>query len=236
MHAGSFNEDRSESVIRHTFPENAGSVDDYKIAEKARKTLHKSVMAFENVMKDPETSIPASLLNQSEGMVIFPSAFKLALGTAGGQGGKGIAVIRQEDGSWSNPFFVSLGEGSLGIQMGAQKSDIVLLFKNKNDIIDLDQVDIMLGTGVGVAAGPASIGASSLTDVSFEAEIYSYQSSKGLFAGVCINGGILSSNNRYNESLYGWTGIQTRDICNRIEAPYNEEVSDLIDTINMYGE
>ncbi len=67
------------------------------------------------------------------------NAFKLAFGVAGGQGGRGIAMIHNDDGSWSNPFFVNLGEGSLGLQIGAQASDIVLLFKHKSDILEILQ-------------------------------------------------------------------------------------------------
>ena len=101
--------------------------------EKALKTIRKSVVALDNVMYDPECRIPKSLINQSEGIVIFPGAFKLALGAWGGQAGRGVAMIRREDGSWSNPFFVTLGEGSLGIQVGAQSSEIILLFKHRDD-------------------------------------------------------------------------------------------------------
>ena len=219
-----------------TVEDNVYSETDYQIAAKANKTLKKSTMALENVMKDPENSIPPSLISQSEGIVIFPRALKLAFGTVGGQAGRGIAMIRQDDGSWSNPFFVSLGEASVGFQIGAQKSDIVLLFKNRNDIIAIDQADIMLGSGVGVAAGPVSKGYSTATDIKFDAEIYSYQYSKGLFAGISLKGGVLSCNSKFNESLYGYYDVNTDDIFNEIEAPYNDQVNDLIETLDMYAE
>lgn len=209
--------------------------DEYTIAEKALKNLQRSTMALENIMNNPETGIPSSLISQSEGIVIFPAAFKLALGTAGGQGGRGVAMIRHDDGSWSNPFFVTLGEGSVGIQIGVQKSGIVLIFKNKDDILAIDQADIVLGGDVGVAAGPVSKGTSAMTDIKFDAEIYSYQQSKGLFAGISLKGGIMGSNNSFNESLYGWDEVNSDDIFNRIQAPYNDEVCDLIETLDMYG-
>jgi len=211
--------------------------EDVKIVEKAYKTLQKSAMAVDNIMDDPENCIPLALFTQAEGIVIFPRALKIAIGTAGGQGGNGIAMIRMEDGTWSNPFFVALGEASVGIQIGAQKSDIVLLFKNRNDIIAIDEADVMLGTGIGVAAGPVSRGVESVTDIKFDAEIYSYQRSKGLFAGLSLKGGVLSSNSNYNETLYCMNDVTTDDIFfNDVEAPYNEEVSDLIDTLNKYSE
>ena len=207
-----------------------------EIPAKAIKTLKKSVIALDNFMEDPENCIPPSLISKSEGIVIFPSAFKLALGVVGGQGARGVAMIRKEDGSWSNPFFVSLGEGSLGIQIGAQSSDIVLLFKDKNDIIGIDKAEITVGSDIGVAAGPVSKGFSSSTDINFDSEIYSYNRSKGLFAGVSLKGGVLTYNNKVNESLYFMNDVNMDYIFNQVETPYNDEVNDLLEALTMYGE
>jgi lipid-binding SYLF domain-containing protein len=204
--------------------------------KKASKTLLRSVEALDHIMEDPENYIPPSLIIQSEGIVILPSAFKLAVGVAGGQGARGIAMIRKANGSWSNPFFVSLGEGSLGVQIGAQKSDIVLLFKEKDDLIQLEETELTLGGDIGVAAGPASRGASAMTDIKFESEIYTYSLSNGLFAGVSFKGGVLTYNQRVNESLYCMQNVTTDEIINETRTPYNEEIVDLIDTINYYGQ
>jgi len=205
-------------------------------SEKATKTLKKAVRAIDHVMEDPENSIPQNLIQSAEGIVIFPGAFKVALGVIGGQGARGIAMIRKEDGTWSNPFFVTLGEGSLGFQIGAQSSDIVLLFKDRNDIIEIDQADITLGGDVGVAAGPVNKGSSSSTDITFESEIYSYYRSKGLFAGVSLKGGILSYNKNFSESLYGIDDVTTDVIFRGIETPFNVYVNDLIEAMVMYGD
>jgi lipid-binding SYLF domain-containing protein len=204
--------------------------------EKAVKTLKKSVRALDHVMEDPENSIPQSLINQSEGIVIFPGAFKVAVGVWGGQGGRGIAMIRKEDGSWSNPFFVTLGEGSLGLQIGAQSSDIVLLFKDRNDILEIDEAEIILGADIGVAAGPVNKGISSDTDIKFETDIYSYYRSKGLFAGVSLAGGILSYNEKVSNSLYDIEEVNMDEIFYGTETPYDDNVNDLIEALNMYGE
>lgn len=209
---------------------------DDKNLKKANKTILMSVEALDNVMENPETYIPPSLIIQSEGIVIFPSAFKLAFGVAGGQGARGIALTRNDDRSWSDPFFVSLGEGSLGLQLGAQKTDIILLFKDKEDIMGLDDADIALGTDMGVAAGPASRGSSATTDVSFDSEIYSYCRSRGLFAGISFKGGVLSYNDNINESLNRMNDITSYVIFDELEPSYNDNVFDLIDAINMYEE
>lgn len=209
---------------------------DDKNLKKANKTIQMSVVALDNIMEDADSYIPPSLIIQSEGIVIFPSAFKIALGVAGGQGARGIALTRVDDGSWSDPFFVSLGEGSLGLQLGAQKTDIILLFKDKEDIMGLDEADITLGTDMGVAAGPASRVSSATTDVSFDSEIYSYCRSRGLFAGISFKGGVLSNNESINESLFRMNDKSSSVILDELESHYNENVIDLIDAINMYGE
>jgi lipid-binding SYLF domain-containing protein len=208
---------------------------DDESAKKANKTLHKSVIAMDNIMDDPDNSIPPSLIYQSEGIVIFPDAFKIAFGVVGGQGARGIALVRQYDGSWGNPFFVSLGEGSLGLQLGAQKTDIVLLFKDRDAIMDLGHTEITLGGDVGVTAGPVSKGASATTDIKFDSEIYSYCSSRGLFAGVSFKGGVLTYNKSVNESLYGMEDINMDYIFHDIDTPYNDRINDLIEVIEIYG-
>ncbi len=205
-------------------------------SKKAEKILKKAVLALDHVMEDPENSIPQNLLKSAEGIVIFPGAIKVAVGVVGGQGARGIAMIRREDGSWSNPFFVTLGEGSFGFQIGAQASDIVLLFKDRNDILEIDQADITLGGDVGVAAGPVNRGSSSTTDITFESEIYSYCRSKGLFAGVSLKGGVLSYNEQVSESLYEIDEVSTDEILRETDTPYDDRVNDLIEALVMYSE
>lgn len=207
-----------------------------KIERKANRTIVRSIQALDNIMEDTDNYIPPSLIIQSEGIVILPDALKVAVGVPGGQGALGIALIRRANGSWSNPFFVSLGEGSFGLQFGAQKSDIVLLFKEKNDLIELEETELTLGGDVGVAAGPVSRGSSAITDIKFESEIYTYYQSKGLFAGVSFKGGILTYNRRVNESLYCLENVSTDEILYGTETPFNDNVVDLIDTINYYGQ
>jgi lipid-binding SYLF domain-containing protein len=206
------------------------------IVKKANETIRHSMMALDNIMNDPENSIPPSLISQSEGIVIMPGNYKLAVGIAGGQGGRGIAMIRLEDGSWSNPFFVSLGEGSIGFQLGAQKSEVILLFRDKDDIMGLDGADITLGSDIGVAAGPVSKGSSSTSDLRFESEIYSYCRSSGLFAGVSLKGGVLKYNQRINDSLYNINDVSPEAILYGMDAPVNYEVDDLIVALDMYEE
>ena len=203
--------------------------------EMVTKTLEKAVRALDHVMEDPVNGIPESLINKSEGIVIFPAACKVVAGPYNPSGGRGIAMIHNEDGSWSNPFFVTLREGSQGFQIGAQTSDNVLLFKDRNDIIDIDKAEITLGGDVGVAEGPVYNGSFLSNDISFETEIYSYQRSKELFTGVSLKGGILSYYEKFSDSLYGIDNINMDEIFYEIETPYNDKVNDLIVALKMYG-
>ena len=222
------------STTMFALSEGDGMYNDDDNAKKANKTLHKSVIAMDQIMEDPDNAIPSSLIEQSEGIVIFPDAFKIALGVVGGEGARGIALVRQYDGSWGNPFFVSLGEGSFGLQLGAKKTNIVLLFKDRESILDLGYTEITLGGDLGVAAGPVSKGSSATTDIKFESEIYSYCSGRGLFAGISFKGGVLTFNESVNESLYGMEDINTDYIFHEIETPYNGRINDLIEVIEIY--
>ena len=203
-------------------------------AVMAKMILHKSVIALDQMMDTPESFIPPSLIGQAEGIVIVPDAFKLALGVVGGQGARGLAMVRKGNGSWSNPFFISLGEGSIGLQFGAQKTDIVLLFKNRNDILALGRTEITIGSDIGVCAGPVSTGSSACTDIQFNSEIYSYCNSKGLFAGISFKGGVLAFNANVNESLYGREAKNTDFIIHEIETPFNDGIYDLAEAVSMY--
>ena len=222
-------------AVYPTDPSQAYDEDD-KLVKKANETIHKSIVALDDIMDDPENSIPPSLITQSEGIVIMPGTLKLAVGVAGGQGGRGVAMIRMEDGNWSNPFFVSLGEGSIGIQLGVQKSELILLFKNKDDIMGLYGADITLGGDISVAAGPVSKGSTSTSDLRFESEIYSYCRSNGLFAGVSLKGGVLKYNQRINDSLYSRNDVSPEVILYETGTPVNDEADDLIVALNMYSE
>jgi len=204
--------------------------------EKAENTIEKSVRVLENVVKEPINGIPQSLINASEGIMIFPGACKVAPGAFNRQGGIGIAMIRNEDGSWSNPFFVTIREGSLRFQIGTHTSDFVLLFKDSNDIVGIDNEEITLGGDVRVAVGPIVNRSTSNTDLTFETEIYTYHSNNGQFAGVSISGGILSYYEKPSDSLYGIDGINMDEIFYEIETPYNDKVNDLILALHMFGE
>jgi lipid-binding SYLF domain-containing protein len=149
--------------------------------------------------------IPASLLADAHGVAIFPNVIKLGF-VIGGQRGKGVVMIREADGSWRAPLFVTLTGGSIGWQAGAQASDIVLVFKTQKSVEGLMRGKFTLGADAAVAAGPVGRRAAAATDENLKAEIYSYSRSRGLFAGVSIDGSVLDVNEGSNADYYGQPG------------------------------
>jgi lipid-binding SYLF domain-containing protein len=133
---------------------------------------------------------------------VLPGVIKVGLGL-GGRYGKGLLVIRQDDGSWSSPAFVSLGGGSFGWQIGAQSTDIILVFKDRRSIDNIINGKVTLGGEASAAAGPVGRQTSASTDGQLRAEIYTYARSRGLFAGISLEGSWMRMDNRSNIAFYG---------------------------------
>ncbi|MDI6699511.1 MAG: lipid-binding SYLF domain-containing protein [Candidatus Saccharicenans sp.] len=157
-----------------------------------------------------EEGLPVRLLEKAEGLAIFPGVVKAAWGL-GGQYGRGIVMVRRKDGQWSNPLFIDLIGGSFGWQIGIQKADLVLVFKNRQGVENIASSKITLGADMSVAAGPVGRSAEASTDLEMEAEIYSYSKSKGLFAGISLKGGTLRVNKEANNAFYG-SGLEPSKI------------------------
>jgi len=169
-------------------------------AEEATETLNKAATALDEVIKMPE-GLPVVLLQKAEGIVIIPDMVTVAAGVSGSVG-RGIALIHK-DNEWSNPNFVSLTKAGFGIQVGAQSTDIVLLFKSRDGLEKMVEGQFELNANAGVAAGPIGRTAEVATDIGFESMIYSYSRSKGLFAGVSLGGSALEIDDAANTGLYG---------------------------------
>ena len=150
--------------------------------------------------------IPESLLADAQAVAIIPSVIKLGF-VVGGQRGHGVVVIRQPDGSWRAPVFITITGGSIGWQVGAQATDFVLVFKSPRSVEGLMRGKFTLGADAAIAAGPVGRRAGAATDTELRAEIYSYSRSRGLFAGVSLEGSALQIDDVANASYYGASGV-----------------------------
>jgi lipid-binding SYLF domain-containing protein len=161
-----------------------------------------AVEVLEQTLSIPERGIPPALLDNAEGIAIIPGVIKAGF-ILGGRYGKGILVVRQKDGSWSNPVFITVAGGSIGWQIGVESIDIILVFKSGRSVEGIMKGKFTLGADASVAAGPVGRQASASTDILLKSEIYSYSRSRGLFAGLALDGAGIQINHDANEAFYG---------------------------------
>lgn len=170
-----------------------------------------SIAVMKEIMNIPESGIPPSLLNSAYGIAIFPDLLKAGF-IVGGRYGTGIMVVRAADRTWSNPVFFTLIGGSLGWQIGAQSSDIILVFKSIRSLDSITAGKFTLGVDASIAAGPVGRHAEAATDVQLRAEILSYSRSRGLFAGVALEGAAVQVDYGANSDFYSIPGLLPMEI------------------------
>ena len=164
--------------------------------------VEESTSVFKALMKSKDGGVPASLLEKCQCVVVIPHVIKAAFGF-GGRHGNGIASCKGKKGNWSPLSFVKLSGGSFGFQIGAQSSDMVLFLMTDKSIQGLMGNKFTLGADASVAAGPVGRSVEADTDITFRAEIYSYARSKGLFAGISLEGASLRADNTAIKKFYG---------------------------------
>ncbi len=162
--------------------------------------VDKAADVIVDIMKVKERAIPHDLLQKAKAIVVFPGALKAAF-IVGGQGGKGV-VIRRIGSGWSAPAFINMAGGSIGPQIGGQKTDYVLVIMNDKGLRNLLQDKFELGGEGSVSAGPVGRTAAATTNATLDAEILTYSRSKGLFAGVSLKGVVISQDKDMNQAVY----------------------------------
>jgi len=172
--------------------------------ERERERLKSAGNVMQEILNIPD-GIPKDLLDRAECVVVLPSVKKFAIGI-GGSFGRGAMLCRSGEhftGSWGAPAMYALEGGNIGLQLGGQATDFVLLVMNPRGARSLLKSKVKLGADAAAAAGPKGRNAAAATDIVMSAEILSYSRSKGLFAGVSLEGSTLRSDGGANENLYG---------------------------------
>jgi lipid-binding SYLF domain-containing protein len=177
--------------------------------------------------------IPQDLLDKAECVIVLPSVMKAAF-IVGGSYGRGVLTCRSGpafNGRWSAPAMMALEGGSIGFQIGGQATDFILLVMNRRGADSILTSQVKLGADAAAAAGPKGRDAAAATDVTFRAEVLSYSRSRGLFAGVSLEGSTLRPDGDGNGRLYG-QGVNAKDIVinSAIHAPASAKL--LLSTLN----
>lgn len=164
--------------------------------------IERATQVLDEVVRMPEQTIPRKMLSDAYAIAVIPDVVKASL-VVGGRHGRGMISIRLPDGTWSAPSFISLTGGSFGFQAGVQATDVVLVFRSARGVDSIVNGKFTLGADAAVAAGPVGRTAQASTDGQLKAEIYSYSRSRGLFAGIALDGAVLSIDHRANARAYG---------------------------------
>lgn len=170
---------------------------------KAKERVEQATEVVDEIMAIRDKSIPRDLLGKVAAIAIFPGVVKAGF-IVGGKYGRGV-VLRREQGSnrWSAPAFYSIAAGSFGWQAGAQSTDLILLIRSERGLKALLRNEMTLGGDASVAAGPVGRKAQAGVDASFKTEIWSYSRSRGLFAGISLEGAKISPLYKFNKAYYG---------------------------------
>jgi lipid-binding SYLF domain-containing protein len=165
------------------------------------KEVQNSANVLQEIMRIPEKGIPPVLLRDAHAIIIIPGLIKGAF-MVGGEHGTGV-LLSHENGRWSDPVFVSISAGSFGWQIGGSSTDLILVFKGEKGVEGLLKGKVTLGADASVAAGPVGRSAEAATDVMLKSGILSYSRSKGLFAGLSLEGAVLLIDNDADAAYYG---------------------------------
>jgi lipid-binding SYLF domain-containing protein len=157
---------------------------------------------LKDLVRSPDGGIPQELLENAQGIAVIPHVVRAGF-WIGGRWGKGMMSVREKNGMWGAPVFITLTGGSFGPQIGAEATDLVLVFNNRKGINALLNSKLKLGADASIAAGPVGRSAGAGVDLKLESSVYSYSRSKGLFAGVALNGAIISVDNHIDHAIYG---------------------------------
>ena len=172
--------------------------------DKEQDRVKESGTVMKEILDIPD-NIPKDLFDKAECVVVLPSVKKFAIGI-GGSYGRGVMTCRTGEhftGPWSAPAMYALEGGNIGFQLGGQATDFILLVMNPRGAESLLKTKVKLGADAAAAAGPKGRSATGATDVAMRAEILSYSRSRGLFAGISLEGSTLRQDGSANEKLYG---------------------------------
>jgi len=203
-----------------------------KDVKEGASQAEKSAKVLNEIMSTPDKGIPRDLLEKAECVLVFPKVVKGGF-ILGAQGGRGAASCRTKSG-WSAPAYFEIKGGSVGLQIGGEATDFVLLFMNESGMKSLLSDKFELGGEASIAAGPVGRTSSASTDAKMDAQILSYSRSKGLFGGVSLKGNVISPDKSDMEGTYG-KGVKAETVLVMDKARAPQEVQVFPNALTQYS-
>ena len=196
------------------------------------KRIEEAAAVLKELRAVPEKDIPATLWTKAKCVAVVPG-LKRAAFIIGGEYGKGLASCRTASGDWSPPVFIKIQKGSWGAQIGGESIDLILLVMNDRGIEHLLKNKVTLGAEASVAAGPLGRDVQASTDATMRAEILAWSRSRGVFAGVNLNGGVLAPDADDNRDLYGGP-VEPKAILLKSQMPTPPVAQPFIDELKQH--
>ena len=185
------------------------------------------------IMEAPDQGIPEALLKRAYGIAVIPHVVKGAFGI-GGRYGKGLVAQRNADGGWGTPLFIEIGGGSFGLQLGVEATDVVMVFTNRDGIKPLLKGKLKIGADASATAGPVGRKAEVGTDILLKSAIYSYSRSKGLFAGIALDGAVIQLDDDANKNVYGKKSVAVDIAGRKVSGPAMGVVQPFLRALQKY--
>jgi len=190
--------------------------------------------ALGEIMEAPDQGIPEALLKNAYGIAVIPHVVKGAFGI-GGRYGKGLVAQRNADGGWGTPLFIEIGGGSFGFQLGVEATDVIMVFTNRDGIRPLLKGKLKIGADASATVGPVGRKAEAGTDILLKSAIYSYSRSKGLFAGIALDGAVIQLDDDANKSVYGKKSVAADIAKARVSGAAIAVVQPFIQALQKYA-
>jgi lipid-binding SYLF domain-containing protein len=200
------------AVIVLTFALPAASA---RAADSPQNIVDSALVTFNNMTSDPNFSNINSLLDRAKAIIIVPDMFKAGF-IIGGQFGNAVLLAHSGDGSWSPVAFLKMGAGSVGLQIGASVSKVVLVVMTEGGLNAILANKVTLGGEASVAAGPVGAGVAAQTTTDVGADVYSYTKGQGLFVGASLEGAVIEPDSERNKLYYGRAVTLADIVINRI--------------------
>jgi lipid-binding SYLF domain-containing protein len=209
------------------------ATDTTKQTDEAIRAEHAGSVLGE-IMEAPDQGIPEALLKKAYGIAVIPHVVKGAFGI-GGRYGKGLVAQRNSAGGWGTPLFIEIGGGSFGLQLGVEATDVVMVFTNSDGIKPLLKGKLKIGADASATAGPVGRKAEAGTDILLKSAIYSYSRSKGLFAGIALDGAVLQLDDDANQRVYGKKSVAADVSTSKVGAAAMTIVQPFLRALQMYA-